>query len=281
MTRVAVVTLAHGRGEHLARQHRSLARGTRPPDDYLLVAMGDPAHHAERLDGLPRRVLHLPAADALPLAAARNAAVADVVARGAEVVVALDVDCLAAPGLVREYAEVVRDHPDTLWSGPVTYLPPAGPGGYDLDRLAELDSPHPARPAPAPGEILTGADPDLFWSLSFVLAAPAWERIGGFCESYRGYGGEDTDFARQAAAAGVPLGWVGAARAFHQHHPVSSPPVEHLDDILRNALVFHQRWGTWPMAGWLRAFADLGLVRWDGVGAPARTAGAARHPEGC
>jgi N-acetylglucosaminyl-diphospho-decaprenol L-rhamnosyltransferase len=50
------------------------------------------------------------------------------------------------------------------------------------------------------------------------------------------------------------------AAAFHQHHAVSSPPVEHVDDILRNAALFHDRWGDWPMTGWLAAFEELGLV---------------------
>ena len=43
MSRVAVVTIAHGRHEHLAAQHGSLARGTVRPDHYLAVAMDDPA----------------------------------------------------------------------------------------------------------------------------------------------------------------------------------------------------------------------------------------------
>ena len=51
MTRVAVVTIAHGRHEHLAAQHRSLARGTVRPDHYLAVAMDDPAIVEERVDG--------------------------------------------------------------------------------------------------------------------------------------------------------------------------------------------------------------------------------------
>ena len=54
---------------------------------------------------------------------------------------------------------------------------------------------------------------------------------------------------------------MGGARAYHQHHPVSSPPVEHLDDILRNGRLFHERWGEWPMAGWLEEFERRGLVR--------------------
>ncbi|WP_254552743.1 hypothetical protein [Kitasatospora sp. MMS16-BH015] len=39
--------------------------------------------------------------------------------------------------------------------------------------------------------------------------------------------------------------------------------MQHLDSILRNAAVFHHRWGWWPMEGWLRAFEDLGLARHD------------------
>jgi GT2 family glycosyltransferase len=104
----------------------------------------------------------------------------------------------------------------------------------------------------------------MFWSLSFATSASTWRRIGGFCEDYTGYGGEDTDFGQLARQAGVELCWVGDAWAFHQHHPKRSPPTEHLDDILRNAELFHRRWGWWPMEGWLAEFADAGLVRFDG-----------------
>ncbi|WP_224160451.1 hypothetical protein, partial [Prevotella lacticifex] len=77
---------------------------------------------------------------------------------------------------------------------------------------------------------------------------------------YAGYGGEDTDFGQIAAAQDIPLCWVGGAHALHQYHPVSDPPVEHLDDILTNAALFHDRWGWWPMQGWLGAFEQRGLI---------------------
>jgi len=57
---------------------------------------------------------------------------------------------------------------------------------------------------------------------------------------------------------------VGSARAYHQWHPVSDPPVEHLDDILRNGATFFERWGSWPMEGWLAEFERRGLVRKQG-----------------
>ena len=92
-----------------------------------------------------------------------------------------------------------------------------------------------------------------------------WDRVGGFCERYTGYGGEDTDFGWSARAAGVPLWWVGGAWAYHQHHGPGGPPAQHLHDIVRNAGVFFDRHGTWPMRGWLEQFAEQGLARVDPV----------------
>lgn len=258
---VAVVTIAHGRHHHLAGQHRSLALGSRRPDVYVVVSMNDAAIVASTDHGLARQVVHVDAgADGLPLAAARNRGVDAAVDRGADTLVLLDVDCMAGSYLVAGYADAVADRPDRLWSGPVTYLPQGVEVSHPAD-LAALDRPHPARPMPGPGSYERSPDPSLFWSLSFATSAATWRRIGGFHEAYLGYGGEDTDFAFVAQAAGVESWWTGAARAFHQHHSVSSPPVEHVDDILRNGRIFRERWGHWPMQGWLDAFERRGLVR--------------------
>ena len=87
-----------------------------------------------------------------------------------------------------------------------------------------------------------------------------WRELGGFCEQYIGYGAEDTDFGQVAASRGIALTWVGGAWAYHQYHPSSDPPVQHLTDIVRNAAIFHRRWGWWPMTGWLREFERRGLI---------------------
>ena len=257
----AVVTVAHGRHDHLDRQRTSLAAST-IAFDHVIVAMDDPDLAAATwcsasLPGTPL---------GLPLAAARNRGAEVALDRGATTLVFLDVDCLVSPTLLEAYAVAVADEPGTVWSGPVTYLDPPATGGYELADLPRLDSPHPARPAPEPGVRVHDADPDLFWSLSFACSADAWRRAGGFCEDYVGYGGEDTDFARVVLHAGLDLGWVGAARAYHQWHPVSRPPVEHVADIVRNAEVFRSRWGATPMLGWLEAFEAQGLVRRDDDG---------------
>ena len=268
MTSVAVITLAHGRHDHLAEQGRALARSTVKPDQYIVVAMHDPEiEGVVAAGGAGARVIHHPTPPTpptreLPLAAARNVGATAAIAAGADVLIFLDVDCLPGANLIAAYRAAATDPATThdLLCGPVAYLPPPDAAGYDLETLDELARPHAARPAPKPGTVVRGGDPALFWSLSFALTATTWQRIGGFCEQYIGYGGEDTDFAQVAAAREIELAWVGGARAHHQYHPTTSPPVQHVDAILRNAAIFYKRWGWWPMMGWLEAFETQGLI---------------------
>ncbi|MEW1612737.1 MULTISPECIES: galactosyltransferase-related protein [unclassified Streptomyces] len=265
--RTAVITLAAGRHRHLALQQAGLAAGSRPPDQYVVVAMGDPGLGAVLADRRPAAtVIDCPVPEGnLPLARARNLGAGHALEQGAELLVFLDVDCVPDERLLERYRQVALDpaHERSLLCGTVSYLPPPDPAGYRLAELSTLAEPHPARPAPAAGEIRRGTDHALFWSLSFAVTAKTWHTVGGFCEDYEGYGGEDTDYGQRARAAGVGLTWVGGAPAFHQYHPVASPPVAHLHDILRNAETFHRRWGWWPMRDWLNAFADRGLVHWN------------------
>lgn len=267
--RTAVITIAAGRHRHLWAQQRGLALGDRRPDVYVAVAMGDPQVGPLTVDGplagsggtLVR--VELAADGPLPLAAARNAGAAAALATGADVLIFLDVDCVPAPSLVAAYTAAVRgESGPALHCGVVQYLD----DGVDAGRIHPADlagRAHPARPQPGPGESLESADWQLFWSLSFAVSAGTWRRLGGFDEDYLGYGGEDTDLGYRAFREGVGLRWLGGADAFHQYHESPSPPVRHLVDIVRNATIFHRRWGFWPMLGWLRAFAEMGLARYD------------------
>jgi GT2 family glycosyltransferase len=269
--RTAVITIVSDRHDHLEAQHRSLAAGSLLPDEYIVVAMDDPGvvgvianrrRPKTRIIDVDRT--HL----GLPLAAARNAGAAAAVDGGADLLIFLDVDCIASAQLVDRYRAVVRysDCAPAIFSGTVRYLPPAPPGGYRRAWCERHGQPHPARPAPGPVDIIHCENPDLFWSLSFALPVAAWQRVGGFCEDYVGYGGEDTDFAATASRAGVAMWWAGGADSYHQHHPTMDPPVEHLDDIIRNARIFYERWGRWPMQGWLEQFRQAGLAHIDDDG---------------
>lgn len=267
--RTAVITLAHGRHDHLRAQRASLRRSGSAYDVDVVVAMGD-----KDIDDVAAGadVVHIPLTQGrLPLAAARNAGVDHARSRGAELLVLLDVDCLAGPSLLMRYRQAAQEQPDAVLCGPVGYLPPVPPGGYPLDGLHELARPHPARPVPPETGLLAAHDVALFWSLSFALTADTWGRLGGFHPGYSGYGGEDTDFGQLIARSGTPMWWVGGAWAYHQYHGEPGPPVGQLDDILRNGALFARRWGWWPMLGWLQCFAAKGLVRRDASGDWVRT----------
>jgi N-acetylglucosaminyl-diphospho-decaprenol L-rhamnosyltransferase len=259
---VVVVTLASAtRMKHVANQLR-FVRQVAPDAGHVVVWLDEtPAPDVPALAGVT--TVHVPPGpDGLRLAAGRNRGADAAVGLGATLVVFLDADCVPGPDLFRFYEQAALDHPGALLSGPVTYLPE----GFVLgagEGLEEATAPHAARPAPPAGStvVADAADYPLFWSLSFAVTPDTWARLGGFDERYEGYGGEDTDFAFTARSLEVPLVWVGGAHAYHQYHPTSSPPWRHLADVVRNGGLFADRWGEWPMGGWLDAFEQAGAVR--------------------
>ncbi|ORI16543.1 glycosyltransferase family 2 protein [Rhodococcus sp. 1168] len=261
--KTSVITVVSGRHEHLRGQLRGLAQSMLEPDQHIIVAIDDDeiARVVADTESTAQVVDVAAPRGRLPIGQARNEGARVASNGGADLLVFLDVDCIPSPELLTRYHDCATqpEHRTSLLCGPVTYLP-ARTSAWAVEELHAHKDPHPARPNPAAGVIETGQNYDLFWSLSFALSTDTWNRIGGFHVEYLGYGGEDTDFAAVARSTGVGLRWVGGAHAYHQHHHVSSPPIEHLDDIVRNAALFHRRWGRWPMAGWLDEFERAGRI---------------------
>jgi GT2 family glycosyltransferase len=268
-TSVGVVTIVSGRRRHLRRQLEGLARQQRAADQVVIVRMDDDPVDVSPWPPGPSAptVLDVPAVDGrLPLAAARNAGVG---ALGTDLAVLLDVDCIPGAGLVSGYAaaadQVQMDGADGLLCGVLRYLSPGVPGDGDWEETALVagSRPHAARPLPAAGELVRADRHELAWTTSLGLRTETFHRVGGFDERFTGYGGEDTDFGVRAGLAGLGVWWTGDAVAYHQHHDSESPPRRHVADIVRNAQLFADLHGWYPMTGWLEIFHREGLVDFD------------------
>ena len=254
----SVLTLVRGRADRLRNLMAGLARQTVRPCE-LVIAWMQPEPAPDLPDpGCPVRHLHVPG-EPMPLAAARNRAAE---AATGDVLIFLDVDCIPAPSLVAAYGRAAAET-DGLFLGEVLYLPPAIDAAPDHAALDRLGRAHPARPRPPETGLRREPDPGQLWGLSFALPARYWRAVGGMDEAYAGYGGEETDLATRLAAAGLPVFWVADARAYHQHHPVHVPPLQHFEPILANATRFRATHGRWCMTYWLDQFRAAGLIDWD------------------
>lgn len=261
MTTLSALTLVRNRQAHLDRLVEGLTLSASPPDELIVIDMSDapvtlpPAVFPVRVERL--------AGGALPLAAARNLAAA--LASG-DILLFLDVDCIVSSAVCGRMKALLAEN-DAVVCPEVLYLPAGAvqPGPLSETDLKAAGRPHPVRPFPQEGESLE-RNPGLFWSLAFALRRSTFDRIGGFDETYVGYGAEDTDLGFRIAREGLPLLFAGGAPVFHQHHEGYDPPLQHFRALIANAKRFHAAWSIWPMDGWLRAMADLGLVDWSSGG---------------
>jgi len=204
-------------------------------------------------------------ADTIPYSAARNAGAAD---GAGEHVVFCDADTIPSTGFVGALHDAL-DGRQALCTVEVLYLPPIAPSALcslPVDWLASVGRPHPARERPPRNGVRAGRRHDLVWGLCMAMRRDTFDRSGGFDSSYDGYAGEDTDLAKTLAAMGIPVGLVGDAFVLHRHHDSFEPPLQQLRATTDNARRFHEKWGEWPMSGWLGSFRDLGLVEWDDDG---------------
>jgi len=256
MKGISVLTLVRNREPHLWQMMEGLRRSAVPPDELVIVDMSDrritpkSATFHVRVDRI--------VSNRLPLAKARNRAAS--LARYNQLVF-LDVDCIPMGDCLGRLSDAVQDE-ERLLCADVRYLgPDEGRDLWTEAGLLEHGQMHPHRSFPTAG-LRREHNPGLFWSLAFAIRRETFARLGGFDERFVGYGAEDTDFGFRAAAAGLPLYFVGGAIACHQHHDSYEPPVQHLRDIVQNARLFYALWGKWPMEGWLERFASMGLITW-------------------
>lgn len=252
---ISALTIVKNRSGHLAQLIEGLRRSAFRPCELIVVDMGSdrPVIAAEAPFDI--RIVRCET-DGLPLASARNAAAR---AASGEHFLFLDVDCIPMRDLVGEVDRWLTRQ-DALICAEIFYLGPSDArGAWTEDMLISAGTRHPVRTFPVEG-ICEETDAGLFWSLAFGVRRNSFFKLGCFDETFAGYGAEDTDFGFRARAEGLPMMFMGGPGAFHQHHDVFDPPLQHFEDIIRNARIFHDRWSIWPMEGWLDAFAHMGLI---------------------
>jgi GT2 family glycosyltransferase len=254
---LSVLTIVKNRSGHLAQLVEGLRRSVIPPDELIIADMTSDEIVLTPDTSFISKVIRLEGGG-LPLAAARNTAAR---AASGEHLLFLDVDCIPMAGLVGAMHEQLRWH-DALVCAEAFYLgPDDARDNWTEEALRRSAKVHPVRQFPSSG-IRLEPNAGLFWSLAFGVRRARFMELGGFDEAFLGDGAEDTDFGFRARRAEVPLLFMGGPGAFHQHHAVLDPPLQHFEDIVRNARLFFDRWSFWPMEGWLRSFADRGLVDW-------------------
>jgi len=245
---ISVLTIVQGRAQALNNLIKGLGLSSLMPDELIIVLMNE---QSRPLPASPFKISQVPmySSSRMPLAAARNLAAK--MASG-ERLVFLDVDCIPSSTLIKSYMSLPSA--GFLLNGGIRYLGRDSISELtDFEDLYLLSSPDTIR-----GE-LDDLPHKLFWSLNFSCSADDYHRIGGFDEAYKGYGAEDTDFAFKAREKGIEMALVNDC-AYHQYHESFSPPLNHFLDILSNAKLFYDKWGCWPMEGWLSKFAQMGLI---------------------
>src|SRR5438105_540388 len=209
--RASVVIPTYNRRAFLLQTLESLERQTASGDAFEVVVGVDGSTDGtvqalERLDP-PYLLRWVDQRNGGP-AAATNAAAR--IARH-EVLIFLDDDQLAAPGLVEAHLRAHQRLGDVLVQGFYPLAP-----GYDrrgasllyqrsfISTFAPIDRAHP-----------TTAH---VWSANMSLRRATWAAVGGLDETFREYGGEDTDFGvRLARDRGVPVLFEPAALSYHLH----------------------------------------------------------------
>jgi GT2 family glycosyltransferase len=268
---LTVVTLVKDRNEMLGTFLRGFAAQTDRSFEIVVVDAGgreDPKDIVRRFPQL-RVITHRLSAggprtstDSIAYSRARNAGAA---AGVGEHIVFCDADTIPSARFVAALRQALDRH-RALCTVEVLYLPPlpaATLSSVPVDWLAAVGRPHPNRERPPRAGVEIGGRHELVWGLCMAMRRETFDRSGGFDVAYDGYAGEDTDLARTLATMGIPVGLVGGAFVLHRHHDSFEPPIQQLRATTENARRFHDKWGEWPMGGWLRRFRDLGLVEWD------------------
>ncbi|KQR93359.1 hypothetical protein ASG01_09210 [Chryseobacterium sp. Leaf180] len=252
MPEFSVVTIVKGRRKQLGNLLESIKASTVLPVDIQVICMDDPENifFPEGLNVEIQVMIHK---ENLPLAAARNFGIK---AAKTQNIIFIDVDCIVSLTLFESLLNKLS--PEKIIAAYPKYLPMLPENG-NFNQLLESAVSHPARQNIPAGEPVHHLQ---FWSLIFAVQKKTFQEIGGFDESFIGYGAEDTDFAMSFHQKGIEQIFVNDF-ILHQYHNKYDPPLNYFDSIIKNALSYREKWKVLPMKAWLNAFEKLGLIHID------------------
>lgn len=247
-TDFSIVTIVKRRTQQLSNLIGSIERSTFLPKEMVIVWMAPPSDES-LLSSEHFPIVHrFAATDELPIPKARN--------RGFDTCktdkfIYLDVDCICPETLLEEMCKALAT--GKVVTANVTQLDQPV-DDINENMLQQLVTPR-----------ITAAEKVPFVQFDtniFGITRKDFERIGGFDLDYHGFGIGDIDFAARCSQAGLYLLNTGrhVYKQFHVHY---HPPVNHLCDIVTNAEVFRQKWGTYPSSPMFSQFAELGLINAD------------------
>lgn len=202
--RVSVVVATHNRASRLRDLLASLRAQTVPAGEFEVVVVDDASHDggetrralAEEVarGGLRLRAIHRETSGGP--GGARNTGWR---AASGPLIAFIDDDCRAAPGWLAAGLAAAETRPDAVVQGRIDPMP------EELVRLRPT-----ARTLAVHGLGPWYETANIFYPRALI------ERLDGFDEeAFPGYGGEDTDLAWRAIAAGAPTIWAPEAQAYH------------------------------------------------------------------
>ena len=259
----SVITIESDRGDRLANTLWGLEQNTKQPKEWVIVHMTK-SDLKITSDKFPVKQVFLPeSAKELPLAAARNLGARTATGRH---LIFLDVDCIPEKNFVSSYDTTLKSQA-CLASGRVKFLPQviknpkkADPlRSYDL--LRQIAEDRSSRQPLAKGLADEQRHSSLHWSLNFAATRRCFEKIGGFDDAYKGFGGDEVDFEMQAKQKGIAVLKNNDPTVYHQFHESYEPPVHYLKSIVSNANYFFSKWQVWPFEDYLREFEKLDLIQ--------------------
>ena len=213
---VTVVLTHFEQPEALARTVAALRRQTHPAERLQVVVSDDGSAHPPQV---PAGVTLVRQSDrGFRAAAARNLGAA---AATGEVLVFLDADTTPEPSYVERLVRLPALVPDTVTVGRRVHADLAGAGDLPVEvagPAGRLDPPAWLTDGLRDSRHLLDADDSSYrFVLSAVLCCSRWffEEVGGFDETFTGYGGEDWEWADRAWRHGAVLAHVADAVAWH------------------------------------------------------------------